>query len=170
MWRRKKNIRCIFFHIHVFGYAPVWQVICYFWCGSVHHSIRYKISVCVLTWRLDHFHINAKWLSIFTWNILLSIWFCSRFMLSIAEPCFDLAIKRIIYHFLKIPLIFLKRKTTNKLKSSTFDRLTSLHYLWVQMLFWQSLFMYKSRKTFYIHGIFFTKRVAFCFLLERRRI
>lgn len=88
--------------------------------GAVRHSIRYKIGVCVLTWRLDHFHINAKWLSIFTWNILLSISFCSHFMLSIAEPCFDLAIKRIIYHFWKYHSFFFKKKNNKQIEKLNF--------------------------------------------------
>lgn len=63
-------------HIHVFGYvSPVCDLLSFFHrvCG-VRPTIQFNLSVfCVCTGipttrRLDHFHINAKWLSVFTWS------------------------------------------------------------------------------------------------------
>lgn len=41
-------------------------------------------------------------------------------MLSIAEPCFDLAIKRIIYHFWKYHSFFLKKKNNKQIEKLNF--------------------------------------------------
>lgn len=51
--------------------AHVYKVIYYFWYGAP-YSIQFNLSVeCrLLIWRLDHFHINAKWLSVFTWKYM----------------------------------------------------------------------------------------------------
>lgn len=109
------------------------------WCAIPFHcipfnSIQFGVSVLLAqhltTLSFSHKCQMIKYLHLkyIAFDFILRT-LCGFLRLSnIRQTSFDLAIKRIIYHFWK--LFFFK---TNKLKSLTFDRLTSLHYLWIQM-------------------------------------
>lgn len=148
----EKKIDCFFPYSCMFGYTYVWQVICYFWCGMpfhsiVFHSVQFGVSVLLAqhltTWSFSHKCQMIKYLHLkyIAFDFILRT-LCGFLRLSnIRQTSFDLAIKRIIYHFWK--LFFFKKQTNWKAQL-----LTGLHHFIIyeyKCAFWQSL---RNRQNF----------------------
>lgn len=113
-------------------------MICYFSCG-----VPYQFNLYVLFFfgfrsrRLDHFHINAKWLSIFTWNMTFHFIFYLFFMSYQTSLWFNDQ-PRIIYHLSFTHSIYFRE---NKLISITFDRCIASLLMRIQIALWRLFFL-----------------------------